>query len=129
MKRAAPITIETNADLVAKAREEGRLGTGATLSHPFEQEEFEQESIVLAELVGFAGEPEWEIDGVTVRDARVYLRKCLHELHVEAFGGPLATKHETIVAHLGLDEEGAGVLLEHLQGAFKRETQRAENWE
>jgi len=110
MKRAAPVTTETNATVVAKARAEGRIGAGAALSHPFDQDEFEAEAVELAAKVGFAGEPEWEIDGVSVRDARVYLRKCLHEMHVEAFGGPPATTHLAMVVHLDLDDEGADVL-------------------
>lgn len=129
MKRAAPVQIETNAAVVAKARAEGRIGTGATLAHPYEQEEFEAEAGDLAETIGFGGEPEWELEGVTVRDARVYLRKCLHEIHVEAFGGPEATTHEAIVAHLGLDEDGSGILLEELASVRQRETERAESWE
>lgn len=129
MKRAAPVKIETNAEVVAKARSEGRIGAGTTLAHPLEQDDFEAEAIAVAEAIGYGGEPEWEIEGMAVRDARVYLRKCLHEIHVEAFGGPQATTHEAIVGHLSLDEEASGVLLELLGSARKREDERAETWE
>ncbi len=67
------------------------------------QEAFTPIGLKLAEALGWKGEDHFVGNGVTVRDARRYITKILHEAHqAGAKGLPVP---EIDAAHLGIDTE------------------------
>lgn len=77
------------------------------------QEAFVPAAAKLAEALGWKGEDHFVGNGVTVRDARRYLTKVLHEAHQAGARG-LAVP-EANAAHLGIDTEAE---IQALEGAL-----------
>jgi hypothetical protein len=70
-----------------------------------EQEDFEPQANALAASLGWDGEPEWVLNGIQVGDARRFLAKTLHEVHVAALNNRTPPTALSVCSHLGLDAD------------------------
>lgn len=74
-----------------------------------DQGHYAGEAVALAAALGWDGDPNWVADGIQVSDARNYLTKVLHELHIAVHNAHRTefrkpTTVDEICAHLKLDE-------------------------
>ena len=104
MKQAKPPERKTNSELVAEAKASGRIAK--PVAPKLDQEFFRAKGELLAEELGFNGADTDEIDGVSCADAKNFLTKTLHEVHVAvSFPAEKMPKVENIAAHLMLADD------------------------
>jgi hypothetical protein len=91
-----------------------------------EQEAFEEEATEFAAALGWEGKPEWLLNDIQVSDARRFLTKTFHELHVAALNkDQAAPSAEAVCDHLNItDDEAIGTVEAKLKQVLERETEK-----
>lgn len=99
------------------------LKSKSTVITTKDQDAFEAEAREFAAACGWDGEPHWVLNDIQVSDARGYLRKIFHELHVAALNpGRVAPSADDVCEHLNItDEDTCAVVQGRLDTILERE--------
>lgn len=77
-----------------------------------DQKDFIEPATKVAAALGWSGDPQWEIDGISVRDAVRYLTKVLHEAFQAAARGEPRPDYSAACEHLAVDNDAERSALE-----------------
>lgn len=91
-----------------------------------DQDAFEAEAAEFAVALGWEGEPSWLLNDIQVSDARRFLTKTFHELHVAALNkDQKAPTVEAVCEHLNItDDDAIDVVKGKLAQVLERETEK-----
>jgi hypothetical protein len=103
MEKARPKAQEPEAKKPTSTETAAAIRGKVTLRITKDQEYFSRAAETLASALGWEGDPSWVLNGIQVSDARRFLQKTLHEVHVAALNDREPPTPAAVAAHLGLD--------------------------